>query len=132
MLPHPIHDAKAGEVGIGLPSFEVGEIVAAQRRRNPLKKNFKATVVERRCVRGSTNRDDWTVCQMVYFSSCGLCCRSCAASSIEERYLYKLQYIDDRSQIDIDMEEEYITKIVEGEYDDDNNDGVLNAEATSI
>ncbi|GMH72452.1 hypothetical protein TrLO_g15563 [Triparma laevis f. longispina] len=117
MAAYAFTQPKEGQTGHGAPLFEVGELVSAQRQRNPLKKNFPALVLERRVVRGSTNQDDCTVCQVFYCLSCGLCCRSCAAASIFERYLYKVQYTDDRSKIDVDLEENYITKIVVGQVD---------------
>lgn len=41
--------------------------------------------------------------------------------------MYKVQYTDDRSKIDVDLEENYITKIVVGQVDN-----VPDAVATNI
>ena len=56
-----------------------------------------AKVTKRRIVRASTNQDDWTVCQVAYYLSCGLFCATCAADSIGEKYLYTVMYLDTRN-----------------------------------
>ena len=61
----------------------------------PFSTQFSLAKVEsRRVVRGWTNSEDWTICQVAYYLSCGLCCARCAADSINERYLYTVKYLD--------------------------------------
>ena len=67
--------------------------------------------------RSRVNKDDLTVQQVVYFLSCTLCCREMAARSINEKYLYKVKY-DNDSDLDIDLEEHYIKKVVAAGYVD--------------
>ena len=76
-----------GQVGIRPPEFEVGEIVEAQKRKNPMGKFSPATVIARKVVnRGTTTfrtpGSTWlsSVCVML---SCGLCREFCGQVSNE-------------------------------------------------
>ena len=60
-------------------------------------------------MRAWTNIDDITVCQLAYFCSCGLCCRSLASRSIGEDFIYDVQY-DDRD-IDKDLPSSMLKKV---------------------
>ncbi|GMI04276.1 hypothetical protein TrRE_jg5016 [Triparma retinervis] len=85
---------REGQIGLRHPEYEVGDLVLSRRARNAFGKFSLAKVESRRVVRGWTNSEDWTICQVAYYLSCGLCCARCAADSINERYLYTVKYLD--------------------------------------
>jgi len=84
--PHrgPLMVLQDGQRGYRKPEFEIDEMVLAIRRRNVMGKFSLGRVTARRAVRTRTNLDECTVCQVAHFLTCGICCSTCAADSIQE------------------------------------------------
>ena len=111
MLNRPIHSPREGQIGTRAPEFEIDEIVLARRARNAFGKLSLARVDARRVVRGISNIYDYTVCQIVHYLTCGFCCARCAADSINEHYLYTVQYMDSENPgVDKDFEFDLLQK----------------------